>query len=290
MSSFTRGGPCHTETGSLSASVEQLDVPAAVQALERSGCFVVRGALPVAALDVLATRVRQGYADLDEAHASGALSPEEERRCYSYGILRPFEHDLFCADGLPMRDHMQGLIRESILREIIKGYLGDHVTLLLEACHVRKQGPGQMGRPVPLHQDASVMRMLSGRLLNFWVPLVDGAGRDAPGLTVFPISFPSLVERKAPATTAPPGKRLYSNYEIEEDVARDAVGNVAAWSPVLDRGDVLCLDGWSIHRTAFDPEMKATRYDFEMRFCRTRDLQPSIPGQKRDIVLDEWGT
>jgi ectoine hydroxylase-related dioxygenase (phytanoyl-CoA dioxygenase family) len=272
----------------LSAPGDNLDVVQVVAALERNGCFVIRGALPVAALEQIADRARQGYDEIDAAFAARTLSVEAERRCYSYGILRPFEDELICDDHRPMREHIEDLIRRSILREVLRGYLGRQVTYLIEACHVRRQGPNQAGRPVPLHQDARVMRMPSGRLLNFWVPLIDGAGRVAPGLSFFPKSLKTMVDRKTPREGASLRERLYSNFELDEGTVRAAVGDLQPWSPVLDRGDVLCLDGWTVHKTAFDPAMTAMRYDFEMRFCRTSDLHAEIPGETRSVDLDGW--
>jgi hypothetical protein len=187
-----------------------------------------------------------------------------------------------------MRESMQSLVRRSLLGEVLRAYLGAEISLLLEACHVRRQGPNQIGRPVPLHQDASVMRLPAGRLLNFWVPLVDGAGGDAPGLEVYPKSLSALVACERKGANAGLRERMYSNFELDEAAVREAVGDVEPWAPVLDRGDVLCLDGRSVHRTAFRADMTRTRYDFEMRFCRTADLQPGIPGAIRSVHLDEW--
>lgn len=272
----------------LSAPADGLDPSRVVASLETCGCFVIRNALSVAALDRIGDRVREGYKELQEAFEKRRLSAEAERRCYSYGILRPFEDDLNCADARPLRDHMQDLVRHSILRDVISGYLGSQITLLLEACHVRRQGPDQVGRPVPLHQDASVMRMKAGRLLNFWVPLVDGAGRNAPGLSFYPKSLDAIVECRAKPEGRPLGQRLYSSFELDDEAVRAAVGDLPLWSPVLDRGDVLCLDGWTIHKTAFDRAMTVTRYDFEMRFCRTSDVRPGMPGEVRNVDLNEW--
>lgn len=272
----------------LSARAEGLNPARVVAALEKHGCFVIRSALPEPVLERIAERVHQGYDEIDSAFRAGTLSPEAERRCYSYGILRPFEEDLICADRRPMRDHMQDLVRHGLLRDVVRSYLGRQITLLLEACHVRRQGPDQFGRPVPLHQDASVMRMTSGRLLNFWVPLVDGAGLRAPGLSFFPKSLSSIVESRKPQDGKSLSERLYSSFELDKAAVRAAVGDLPLWSPILDRGDVLCLDGWTVHKTAFDPAMTATRYDFEMRFCRTSDLQPGMPGETRSVDLEEW--
>ncbi len=270
------------------AAIAGTDVADVVTALETCGCFVIRGAMPLEVVDRVSARVRLGYEELEAAHAAGTLSPEAERRCYGYGILRPFEDDLACDDGRPMRQSMQDLVRQPFLAEVIRRYLGKRVTLLLEACHVRRQGPDQIGRPVPLHQDASVMRMTSGRLLNFWVPLVDGAGRDAPGLEFYPKSLDSLIvpQRKPQDDTL--RKKMYSNFELDQEAVSAAVGGVSLWSPVLNRGDVLCLDGWSVHRTNFNPNMQRTRYDFEMRFCRTSDLHEGMPGDTLSLNLDEW--
>lgn len=271
-----------------SAAIAGTDVADVVTALETCGCFVIRGAMPLEVVDRVSARARLGYEELEAAHAAGTLSPEAERRCYGYGILRPFEDELACDDGRPMRQHMQDLVRQPFLAEVIRRYLGKQVTLLLEACHIRRQGPDQIGRPVPLHQDASVMRMTSGRLLNFWVPLVDGTGRDAPGLEFYPKSLDSLIvpQRKPQDDTLQ--KKMYSNFELDQEAVSAAVGGVSLWSPVLNRGDVLCLDGWSVHRTNFNPNMQRTRYDFEMRFCRTSDLNEGMPGELLSLDLDEW--
>ena len=272
----------------LSADARDLKPGTVASALESCGCFVIRNAVPSEALTRITERVEQGYADLETAHQQGTLSESAKRRNYGYGILRPFEDDLICSDGRPLRDNIQDIVRTGLLKDVMRAYLGPEVTLLLEACHVRKQGPGQVGRPVPLHQDASVMRMPAGRLLNFWVPLVDGAGSEAPGLEFYPKSLDTIVQCERKPAGDGIKQRMYSNFEIDETSVQAAVGETQLWSPVLNRGDVLCLDGWSIHRTAFKPTMQRTRFDFEMRFCRTKDLVPEMPGETQSVKLDEW--
>jgi len=270
----------------LDAPAEGLDPARVSAALESCGCFVIRNAMPLETIEAIEARVLDGYAALDAGHRAGTLSPEVERRCHSYGILRPFEDDLPLGNGQPMRTAMEALVRQPLLTEIIRRYLGERVTQLMEACHVRRQGPDQIGRPVPPHQDASVMRMQAGRLLNFWVPLTDGAGQTAPGLEFYPKSLDAIVNCSRRGAAGELRQRMYSNFEIDEAAIREAVGDVEPWSPVLNRGDVICLDGWSIHRTAFKPSMARMRYNFEMRFCRTDDLTPAMPGETRAFPLD----
>ena len=262
----------------LSVDAARFDLRQAVSALERCGCFIVRRALPRGVLQDMLDAVQRGYEEMEDAYRSGALGDDVVRRNYGYGILRPFENDLRTARGALLRDLMLGFVGASPLRDIVAGYLGASATLLLEACHVRRQGPGQPGRPVPLHQDCSVMRMKRGRLLNFWVPLVDGAGRSSPGLEFFPRSLDRILDtpqRPAPASAR---ERMYTNFEIPESDVRAALADVPSWRPVLDCGDVLCLDGWTVHRTHFDAGMVEMRYGFETRLCRTSDLQPGMPG------------
>lgn len=272
----------------LACNAADLDLDRAVAALETCGCLVVRNALPRDVLEQILERAIAEYDALEQSYQAGALSETQVRRNYGYGILRPFEDDLRMADETLMRDTILGFVQEGVLHDVVGGYLGHDVSLLLEACHIRRQGPGQPGRPVPLHQDCSVMRMKRGRMLNFWVPLVGGAGRTAPGLEFYPKSLDRILEcpRRPAADSA--AARMYSNFEITEEDVRAAIGELPPWRPVLNRGDVLCLDGWSIHRTNFDPAMTQMRYGFEIRFCRNVDLQPGMPGEIRAFQSDRW--
>jgi len=263
----------------LACDASALDADRVVAALETCGCFVLRNVLPRPALQQVLDAAVDEYAAMEARFQAGGLSPQELRRNHGYGILRPFEDDLVVADGTPMRDALLGLVRDSALGAVAEGYLGREVSLLLEACHVRRQGPGQPGRPVPLHQDCSVMRMQHGRLLNFWAPLVDGAGATAPGLEFFPKSLDRILECPRRPASGESRARMYSNFEITRQDVREAIGDLRPWRPVLDRGDVLCLDGWTVHGTHFDPSMTNMRYGFEVRFCRDADLQPGMPGR-----------
>jgi ectoine hydroxylase-related dioxygenase (phytanoyl-CoA dioxygenase family) len=272
----------------LACDAAAIDLDRAVSALETCGCLVVRDALPRDLLEQILERGIAEYDELERNHQAGLLSERQTRRNYGYGILRPFEDDLRMPDTTPMRDTILGFAKVGVLYDIVEGYLGRNVSLLLEACHIRRQGPGQPGRPVPLHQDCSVMRMKRGRMLNFWVPLVDGAGASSPGLEFYPKSLDRILECPRRPASDDTKARMYSNFEITEEDVRAAIGDLPPWRPVLNRGDVLCLDGWTIHRTNFDPSMSAMRYGFEIRFCRNADLQPGMPGEIRPFQSDRW--
>ena len=263
----------------LAQTAARMDADTALSALRECGCLVLRQALDNSVLQEIHDTAKACYDDMETRQAAGQLSKDEARRNHGYGILRPFEDDLTTSDGRLIRDAMLDLVDSSVLASIVEAYLGDDTSLLLEACHIRKQGPGQPGRPVPLHQDCSVMRMTRGRLLNFWVPLVDGAGATAPGLEFYPRSLDRILDCKRRPSADTPRARMYSNFEIHQDDVRAAIGDLPPWRPVLDRGDVICLDGWSVHRTNFQPDMTRTRYGFEVRFCATHDLQPDMPGK-----------
>lgn len=272
----------------LAGNAANLDLDRAMAALEAHGCFVVRGALPSAALQQMFDSTISGFDEMETAYRAGRLSKEQIRRSYGYGILRPFEEDIRMPDGMLIRDSIVGLVQDSVLHDILGGYLGHDVSLLLEACHIRRQGPGQPGRPVPLHQDCSVMRMKYGRLLNFWAPLIDGAGRAAPGLEFYPKSLDHILECQRFPAANNARDRMYSNFEITEQDVRDVIGDLTPWQPVLNRGDVLCLDGWTIHRTNIGSAMTTMRYGFEVRFCRNVDLQPGMPGEIQMFRSDRW--
>jgi ectoine hydroxylase-related dioxygenase (phytanoyl-CoA dioxygenase family) len=272
----------------LACDAAAIDLDRAVATLEKYGCLVLRNVLPRDVLEQILKRAVAEYDELERNHQAGRLSETQTRRNYGYGILRPFEDDLRMPDATPMRDAILGFAQTGVLHDIVEGYLGRNVSLLLEACHIRRQGPGQPGRPVPLHQDCSVMRMKRGRMLNFWVPLVDGAGASAPGLEFYPKSLDRILECPRRPASDDTKARMYSNFEITEDDVRAAIGDLPSWRPVLNRGDVLCLDGWTVHRTNFDSSMSAMRYGFEIRFCRNADLQPGMPGEIRPFQSDRW--
>ncbi len=272
----------------LTGHAASLDLGHAVSALERCGCFLMRGALPRDALEEILAAAVAEYEDMEQDFRSGKLNETQVRRNHGYGILRPFEDDLRLSDGRAMRGVILEMVVASKLGELVEGYLGRDVSLLLEACHIRRQGPGQPGRPVPLHQDCSVMRMKHGRLLNFWVPLVDGAGAVAPGLEFYPKSLDRILECPRQPASGEARARMYSNFEIAEEDVRAALGDMPPWQPVLNRGDVLCLDGWTVHRTNFGPSMTQMRYGFEVRFCRSADLQPGMPGQIETFEPARW--
>lgn len=270
----------------LAGTAEEHGVDTAVTALQTFGCFVLRDALPIAKLQQIHDTAIREYDQMEKEFNAQALTERQLRRNHGYGILRPFEDELLLADGQLMRETILGLVRSSLLAGIIAGTLGEETSLLLEACHIRKQGPGQPGRPVPLHQDCSVMRMQTGQLLNFWVPLVDGAGATAPGLEFYPKSLDTILDCPKRPASEQARERMYSNFEITEEDVRETIGDLKPWRPVLNRGDVLCLDGWTVHRTNFDPAMTETRIGFEVRFCRDKDLQPEMPGIVQAFVPD----
>lgn len=269
----------------LCASAQDLDPLRVRAALRDHGCFVIREALPLSALDDIRAGAVQAYDAMESAHDRGELSPEEERRCRGYGILRPFEQSLSAASGSPMAEMIHVLVFESILGDVLRAVLGDDLLQLIEASHIRRQGPGQLGRPVPFHQDAGVMRMRTGGLLNFWAPLVDGAGDSAPGLELLPVALSEVVQCGRSDKPASVRDLMYSSFEIEDERISAYGNGTPLWAPVLNRGDVLCLDGWSIHRTAFRPSMQTMRYDFEIRFCRPDDYHADMVGEVRPIRI-----
>ena len=272
----------------LSIELDDCSLEEGVEKLQEFGCLVVRNAVPPEPLAAISACVDEGYQDLQRRHDSGSLTELEMRRCYSYGILRPFETDYRLEGGQLARDAMQDVVRNSKLAGLLRLYLGEDLMLLLEACHVRRQSANQLGRPVPLHQDCSVMRMSHGRLLNFWVPLVDRAGEDAPGLELLPKRLDRVIRCNRQADGAELRSRMYSNFEILDEDLREVSDQVGRWRPVLNRGDVLCLDGWTVHRTHFVSSMTRERRDFELRFCRRQDHQETMPGSTLEVQFDQW--
>ena len=247
-------------------------------ALDRYGCCVVRNFVPLSKIDSIQRATEKVYQEMDQRMSSNTMSDSEFRHCYRYGIVRPFEVAIDLSDGMKMDEAMLGIVYSSMLKLLLIEHFGPEINLLVPSSHVRRIKPGT---GVPFHQDSSVMKLHSTRILNCWFPL-DKAGGDSPTLEVVPIGLKELLPMGDGT-----GDGLYSHLQISENTL-DATNKLSqSWMPTMMPGDVLLLDSYTVHRTHQTAEMTTSRRDFELRFASRQSIESrtDIPQQRLEIAL-----
>ncbi len=232
-------------------------------AIDVYGCCVLRGLVPTRIIEQILEEVQIQYNEMDERFRSGTMSEYEHRHCFRYGIVRPFEQDIRLESGQYLSDVMINIVAETILKDLLQHHFGSEVHLIIPSSHTRRVIPGN---GVPYHQDSSVMRLHSTRILNCWFPL-DKAGEDSPTLEVFPVAQRSLLAKGLDSKTG-----LYSHLEITRETITNHLPDTKEWTPTMYPGDVLLLDSYTVHRTHEHPDMKQSRRDFEMRFAAKESI------------------
>jgi hypothetical protein len=113
-------------------------------------------------------------------------------------------------------------------------------------------------------------------VLNCWIPLDPGCGRDAPGLEVvrqvtgpnFPLKAFGLKSENA----------VYDPITIDAERVAAEFGD-RLMAPEFDVGDGLVFSQDVIHRTYTTPEMSKPRLNFEFRVFGLRSLEPGVSPQ-----------
>jgi hypothetical protein len=246
----------------------------AISTIERAGCCVLREVVSIEGLAQLKESALAIYKEMDERHRSGVLTAQEKNHCYRYGILRPFEREYRLPNGQLIRDYMLQCITQSKLVQLLREYLGQQLRLLIPSSHIRRQLPFTEQenhcleqRPVPYHQDSSVMGLRDTTLLNFWFPM-DIAGEGAPTVELIPVAQKCIL----PFGENSDPMRLYSHLEISTETLSQ-LGDYRTWTPVIRPGDVLVIQSRNVHRTQQSREVCKGRLDFELRFCRSDEIE-----------------
>lgn len=124
---------------------------------------------------------------------------------------------------------------------------------------------------VPYHQDSGTQDPRVSTVLNCWIPLDPGAGREAPGLEVV----------RAPCEPNFPLKDfgLHSENAAYDFITIDRERIIAAYgehllAPEFEVGDGLAFSQYVIHRTYVTPDMTQPRINFEFRVFSSKSLAP----------------
>ena len=124
---------------------------------------------------------------------------------------------------------------------------------------------------VPFHQDSGSQDPRVGAVLNCWIPLDPGAGREAPGLQV--VREPSEPNYPLKDFGLKSENAVYDPVAIDQDRVLEQFGD-KLMAPTFDIGDGLVFSQDVIHRTYVTPEMTKPRLNFEFRVFSLKHLKP----------------
>jgi hypothetical protein len=166
------------------------------------------------------------------------------------------------------------LFRGSAYHRLCAAYLQDEAFYArLHRLGFRRHDPRAASRSfVPFHQDSGSQEGQIRDVLNCWIPLDPGAGRDAPGLQVvrdpcapkFPLQRPEQ-----------PENLVYDPIAIDPARVADTYGD-RLMAPQFEVGDVLVFTEHVIHRTYVTPQMTRPRLNFEFRVFGPSHLAPDV--------------
>jgi len=135
---------------------------------------------------------------------------------------------------------------------VIEGYLGEQPAISAQKCTLRKATPDVSGG---WHQDGKFMGEV--RSMNVWLSL-SRCGDVAPSMDVVPVRLDDYVETGGPGT--------FLDFQISDQTAENAAGDIGVVRPIFDPGDALLFDHLFLHQTGSDPEMPNPRYAIESWF------------------------
>jgi len=152
---------------------------------------------------------------------------------------------------------------DSILPNVYVAYFGGECFSPYEASAVRYQRPDIQHLSYFFHQDGNYhSRDPSDHVgITTWIPLTD-AGRDAPGLQVYPYKLHELMP--LPEGVSPP--YLFA----DEAYCLDRFGDTL-WAPETATGSVIIFDSFCVHRTFIAPAMTLERQSADLRIFPVRN-------------------
>lgn len=138
------------------------------------------------------------------------------------------------------------------LRSVIADYLGEKPAISGQKCTLRKATPDVAGG---WHQDGAFLGDV--RALNVWLSL-SRCGDVAPSMDVVPRRLDDFVPTGTEGT--------YLDFQVSQQVAEQAAGDVGIVRPIFNPGDALLFDDLMLHQTGSDPSMPNPRYAIESWF------------------------
>ena len=158
---------------------------------------------------------------------------------------------IYMADSPRMLARFIDVLRGTAVVPMIAEYMGEEPFLSAGKTTVRRV-PSSM-KTTSWHQDGAFLGQHI-RSVNLWLSLSD-CGVDASGLDIVPRRLDYLAERGTGGA--------YFDWDVGDQVARSAAGDIPVVSPVFRPGDAVLFDHMMLHRTGLPANMTRDRYAIE---------------------------
>jgi hypothetical protein len=252
-------------------TAEIVPAQAAAEVLEK-GSTVLRQVWPIDKLTVLRSAIQTFCDDRARRVSIGEGLHPSERMYATHGVGT---FGALTNLKLIAPEFLRELFAGSYYRDLCEAYFGDsQFYVTLNRLGFRNHDPLSSDRSfIPYHQDSYTQDKRVERVLNCWMTLDLGAGRDAPGLEVVRDPCRPDFPRKDWGLLS--GNAAYDDITIERERIVEEYGeNFLA--PEFDLGDGLVFSENVIHRTYVTPQMTKPRINFELRVFTPKALAPGV--------------
>jgi len=141
----------------------------------------------------------------------------------------------------------------------VAGFLGGDVHAVESLGYARQKSYAE--KTLPMHQDARTGYWDKNRVV-FWCPLTS-CGKNSPGVEVIPWRFKNFFPIKL---YSPEDLRKRNYYGYHSSINDNLYPKDIILSPILEPGDLLLFDTFTLHRTQWMDKVEDTRYNLDIRF------------------------
>ena len=233
-------------------------------AFDSYGVLVIRGALHGLSLAVFQDLLAEYLSVLEhliaqnapEIQANPGLVPMAARGLVHHSLLS--EHLFHNSVGII--DRLAVIVQGSRLHNILRMLLGDHVIMLDEYSTLRYKDPAKVEGFLPFHQDAhpNGPSTVFPKVLTCFTPFSD-TGTSRPGIEFVPQIIPDIID------LSPQPRTQFTALEVDDLLVQKRWGNMLT-APRLHVGDIVLMNGMTIHRSQPAPVSWKPRGSADLRF------------------------
>ncbi|THD58283.1 hypothetical protein [Phenylobacterium sp.] len=265
------GSPVFFGVEMASEDVAVDDLKKAAEEVRDLGSTVLREAWPLEPLGTLRQAI-EAFCDIRRRKIlDGDTSPHA--RMYATHGIGTF--GALVNAGLIHREVLPAMFRGGAFHRLCQAYWGgDDFYVAINRLGFRNHHPIQSDRSfIPYHQDSYTQDVRTPQVLNCWIPLDPGAGRDAPGLEV--VRHPCRPDFPRKDFGLRSENAAYDNITIDRARIVEEYGE-QFMAPEFEVGDGLVFSENVIHRTYVTEGMTRPRINFEFRVFSGAHLRPGV--------------
>jgi len=248
------------------------DPASAAAEIRSKGSVVLRGVWPLEPLAKLRS-VIQSFSDLRAQRVAGGEVLVPSERMYATHGVGTFTN--LVGTGQIDDGFLRTLFAGSYYQRVCAEYFDDdQFWVATRRLGFRNHSPVHSDRSfIPYHQDSYTQDPRIKHVLNWWIPLDPGAGRESPGLEVVRSTGRPDFPRKDWGLQS--GNAAYDTITIDRERIVEEYGEIFL-APEFDVGDGLVFSENVIHRTYVTPTMTKPRINFELRVFTQKSLVDGV--------------